>query len=122
MVEVICDTSFLIHIATNRIKNIDNLDTEIGTLNFVIPEVVINELSKLSEKTEKIKQIKCTLNYIKKFKIIPLNGIFADKVILDYISKNRTIVATMDIKLKNKIKSLESSVISIHNQKIILEN
>ena len=122
MVEVICDTSFLIHIATNRITNIDNLDCEIGPLTFVIPEVVINELSKLGEKDEKMKQISCTMNYIKKFKIIPLNGIFADKVILDYISKNRTIVATMDIELKNKIKSFKSSVLSIHNQKIILEN
>ncbi|MGB1428855.1 MAG: twitching motility protein PilT, partial [Nitrosopumilus sp.] len=31
MVEVICDTNFLIHLATRRIKNIDNLDTEIGS-------------------------------------------------------------------------------------------
>ncbi|MEK6817844.1 MAG: twitching motility protein PilT, partial [Thermoproteota archaeon] len=30
MVEVICDTSFLIHLATRRIKNIDNIDVEIG--------------------------------------------------------------------------------------------
>jgi len=29
LVEVICDTNFLIHLATKRIKNIDNLDMEI---------------------------------------------------------------------------------------------
>ena len=47
MVEVICDTNFLIHLATRRIKNIDNLDMEIGSISFIIPEVVKNELIKL---------------------------------------------------------------------------
>ena len=28
MVEIICDTNFLIHLATKRIKNIDNIDVE----------------------------------------------------------------------------------------------
>ena len=53
MVEVICDTSFLIHLATRRIKNIDNLDVEIGSISFVVPEVVKNELMKLQNNPEK---------------------------------------------------------------------
>ena len=54
MVEVICDTNFLIHLATRRIKNIDNLDVEIGQITFVVPEVVKNELSKLAKSPKKI--------------------------------------------------------------------
>ena len=46
MVEVVCDTSFLIHLATKRIKNISTLETEIGPLQFVVPDVVLKNLQK----------------------------------------------------------------------------
>jgi rRNA-processing protein FCF1 len=122
LVEVICDTSFLIHLATNRIKNLDNLDVEIGQITFVVPQVVINELSVLEKKSEKKQDIQSTRNRIKSFKIIPIQGSFADKELLDYVSKNRAIVATMDRELKKQIKNNGSSILSIHNDKIILEN
>ena len=41
---------------------------------------------------------------------------------IDYIKENTSIIATMDRELKNKIKQLGSSILSIHNDKIILEN
>ena len=53
MVEVLCDTNFLIHLATRRIKNIDNLEMEIGSITFIVPEVVKNELTKLQQIPEK---------------------------------------------------------------------
>jgi len=122
LVEVICDTNFLIHLATRRIKNIDNLDVEIGQITFTVPEVVKNELSKLAKNPEKIKDIESTLNYIKNFKIIPINGTFADKELLNYVSNNRVIVATMDKELKKQIKRLGSSIMSFSNNKIVLES
>ena len=66
MVEVICDTNFLIHLATRRIKNIDNLDMEIGSISFIVPEVVKNELIKLQEIPEKNQEVTIALNFIKK--------------------------------------------------------
>ena len=51
-----------------------------------------------------------------------IDGSDADSAILDYIKENRCIVATMDKELKNKIKQSGSSVLSIHNDKIVLEN
>lgn len=122
MAEVICDTSFLIHLATNRIKNLDNLDVEIGQISFVVPQVVKNELLELEKKLEKKQDAQSTLNYIKNFKIIPILGSFADKELIDYVSENRVIVATMDRELKKQIKNNGSSIMSIHNDKIILEN
>ena len=122
MVEVICDTNFLIHLATRRIKNIDNLDTEIGSISFTVPEVVKNELNKLQQIPEKNKEIIITLNFIKNFKIIPINGIYADQELINYVKNNRSIIGTMDKGLKNKIKKLDSSILSIHNDKIILES
>ena len=122
MVEVLCDTNFLIHLATKRIKNIDNLDMEIGSISFVIPEVVKNELIKLQQIPEKSQEIIQTLNFIKKFKIIPINGTYADQELIDYVKNNRSIIGTMDKGLKNKIKKLGSSILSIHNDKIVLES
>ena len=122
MVEVICDTNFLIHLATQRIKNLDNLDIEIGKITFVVPEVVKKELSELSKNPNKSQDIQSTLHYIKNFKTISILGTFADREILDYITINKSIVATMDKELKRKIKKYGSSVMSFSNDKIILES
>ena len=78
MVEVICDTSFLIHLATKRIKNISTFETEIGSLQFVIPDVVINELQNLLKNEKKKYDVSATLDYSKKFKKLPISGKFAD--------------------------------------------
>jgi len=122
LVEVICDTNFLIHLATRRIKNIDNLDVEIGPITFVVPQVVKNELSELLKNPRKTQNIQSTLNYIKNFKIISILGTFADKELLDYVSKNRAIVATMDKELKKQIKNHGSSIMSLSNDRIVLES
>ena len=122
MVEVICDTSFLIHLSTKRIKNIDNLEIEIGSINFVVPQVVKNELYKLQKIPEKKQDVSITLNSIKNFKIIPITGNFADKELLDYVKKNRAIIGTMDKILKKKIKQNGGSVLSFSQDHIILES
>jgi len=122
LVEVICDTNFLINLATRRIKNIDNLDVEIGQITFVVPQVVKNELSELVKNPEKKQDIQSTLNYIKNFKTIPILGTFADKELLNYVSNNKVIVATMDKELKKQIKNHGSSIMSFSNDKIVLES
>jgi len=122
LVEIICDTNFLIHLATRRIKNIDNLDVEIGQITFVVPQVVQNELFELAKNPEKNYDIQSTLNYIKNFKTIPILGTFADKELIDYVSNNKVIVATMDKELKKQIKNLGSSIMSFSNNKIVLES
>ena len=53
---------------------------------------------------------------------IIIDGNDADSAILEHIKENRCIVATMDKELKNKIKQLGGSILSIHNDKIVLEN
>lgn len=122
MVDIICDTNFLIHLATRRIKNIDNLDVEIGQITFVVPQVVKNELFELSKNPKKNQDIQLTLNYIKNLKIIPITGTFADKELLDYVSNNKVIIATMDKELKKQIKNHGSSIMSFSNDRIVLES
>ena len=122
MVEVICDTSFLINLASRRIKNIDNLDVEIGTISFVVPEVVKTELLKLQMIPEKKHNIQKTLDFIKNFKKIPISGSFADKELLEYTKSNKSIIGTMDKELKKQVKQAGGSILSFSNDKIILES
>ena len=122
MVEVISDTSFLIHLATHRITNISDLETEIGNLSFIVPEIVKKELEHLTGDPDKNTTASQTLEYIKNFKTNSITGKTADLGILDFVEKNGGIVATMDRELKSKIKEVGGSVLSIHNDKIVLEN
>ncbi|MBI5146027.1 MAG: twitching motility protein PilT [Thaumarchaeota archaeon] len=122
MVDVICDTSFLIHLATNRIKNLSTIDTEIGNIRFIVPSIVIMELKKLLDDEEKKGAVTLTLDYIKSFPTISLNGSFADAALQSYIKKQGGIVATMDRELKSIIKKLGGSILSISNNKIVLES
>ena len=121
MVKVICDTSFLIHIANTRIKNISSIDVEIGNLEYHVPTVVLSEIQNLTHNEKKDKKSISTLEFIKKFKTIELSGNYADKAISEYVKNNGGIVATMDKELKNKIKEYGGSIISISNDSIILE-
>jgi len=122
LVEVICDTSFLIHLSTKKIKNLSNIETEIGPINFVVPQIVIKELKHLLNDSDKKNISEKTLESIKNFKTNDIDGKTADLGILDFIKKQRGIVATMDQNLKNQIKESGGSVLSMHNDKIVLEN
>ena len=122
LVDIISDTSFLIHLATHRITNISDLETEIGNLSFVVPEIVKKELDHLAEDPDKNTVVLQTLEHIKNFKTNSIIGATADLGILDFVEKNGGIVATMDRELKTKIKDAGGSVLSMHNDKIVLEN
>ena len=122
MVEVICDTSFLIHLSTHKIKNLDSVNTEIGQIQFVVPSTVLNELKKLSKTQKKKQDAITTIEFAQNLKTIEMSGKFADQAIIDHVRNHGGITATMDKELKNKIKKLGGSVMSFSNDKIVLES
>ena len=122
MVEIICDTSFLLHLATKRIKNISNLEIEIGQLKFVVPQVVIKELQKLTNDPNKKQFVLATLDFIKDFKTVSINGKFADESIINHVKEYGGIVGTLDKELKRNIKNLGGSILSFSNDRIVLES
>ena len=95
---------------------------DMGSLTFLIPNVVISELEKLQKSTTKQDDIKKTLDFIKKFKRISIDGIYADKEILNFVKSKKSFVGTMDKDLKKKIKTSGSNVISFHNDYLIIES
>ena len=122
MIEVICDTSFLIHLATKKIKNLDSINVEIGEFQYVIPLVVLNELDRLSKIPDKERDIRKTLEFAHTLKTVPISGKVADYAITEHVKKRGGMVATIDKDLKNKIKRLGGSVMSFSNDKIVLES
>ena len=121
MFEVICDTNFLIHISTRRIKNIDSANSEIGDFQYVVPLVVLNELQRLSTIPDKEQDAKRTLEFVRNLKTILISGRYADDAITEYVKKHGGIVATIDKDLKSKIKNSGGSIMSFSNDKIVLE-
>lgn len=122
MVNVICDTSFLIHLATRRITNIDDLGVDIGQITFVVPLVVKEELAKLKDNPAKEQDILSTLHYIKNFKTVDISGTFADKELIKHASSHHCIIGTMDKQLKRQIKGKGSSIMSFSKNRIVLES
>ena len=108
--------------ATKRIKNIDKIDVEIGSISFVVPKVVQDELNNLKKDNQKKQEILATLDFIKNLKVIPIYGNFADKELIEYIKKQGGIIGTMDKELKKEIKKNGGSIISFSNDMIILES
>jgi len=121
LVKVICDTSFLIHLANHQIKNLASLDTDIGEIQFLVPDIVLSELNHLAKKEQKTKEATTTIQYIKNFQTIKIGGSFADDSILSHVKKEGGVIATIDKDLKYKIKNHGGSVISIANNRIVLE-
>ena len=122
MIDVICDTSFLIHLATKKIKNLDSINVEIGEFQYVIPLVVLDELERLSKIPDKEQDIRKTLEFVRTLKTVPISGKVADYGLTEHIKKHGGIVATIDKDLKNKIKRLGGSIMSFSNDKIVLES
>ena len=108
--------------ATRRINNFDRDLLDLGSVTFLVPNVVFYELIHLEKIPHKQNDIKKTLEFIKKFKRISINGIYADKEILNFVKSKKSFVGTMDKELKKKIKVLGSSIISFHNNNFVLEN
>ena len=122
MVEVICDTSFLIHLSTQKIKNLDSVNTEIGQIQFVVPSVVLSELERLSKTQDKKQDATTTLELAQNLKTIEMSGKFADQAIIERLRKRGGIIATLDSELKNKIKGLGGSVMSFSSDNNVLES
>jgi rRNA-processing protein FCF1 len=131
LVEVICDTSFLIHLATKQTRNIDSINIEIGQIEFVVPLVVLSELKELTKRSTKYRSDNAkfqsknavkTLEFARNLKTISISGTYADKEIIKHVKKHGGIIGCMDKELKSRIKHLGGSIMSFSNNRIVLES
>lgn len=121
MADVICDTSFLIHMATRQVRNIDRLGQEIGQITFVVPQIVREELEKLSKDDTKRADAQQTLKFVSRLPTMDIGDLTADEALAKYAVGRRVIVATMDRQLKRRLKANGCTVMSFSNDNIVLE-
>jgi rRNA-processing protein FCF1 len=122
---ILCDTSFLMVLVTKPIKLVDNLVMQYGKINFLIPEVVIEELKNLvNNRSYKSSQsAKTILKLTKKFEIINTKRLnYTDDSILDYAINYKCAVATMDKNLIQRLISSKVIVFSLRNNKLLNVN
>lgn len=122
---ILCDTSFLMVLVTKPVKLLDNIVIQYGKINFLIPDVVIDELENLvNNPTYKISQnAKTVLEVTKRFEIINTKKLnYADDSIVDYALNYKCAVATMDKNLIQRLISSKVMVFSLRNNKLLIIN
>lgn len=122
---ILCDTSFLMVLVTKPVKLLDNIVIQYGKINFLIPDVVIDELVNLvNNPTYKTSQnAKTVLEVTKRFEIINTKRLnYADDSIVDYALNYKCAVATMDKNLIQRLISSKVMVFSLRNNKLLIMN
>ena len=125
MINIILDTSFLIALVTKPIKLLEDIIINYGKINFLIPDIVIEELHKITNrKSYKISQIARTaLEIAKQFEIVNTKKLrYPDDSLLDYAISYNCAIATVDKNLIKRSLSEKIMVFSLKNNKIIINN
>ena len=119
--EVICDTSFLMRMASGRIRNMDDVRFEVGPLEWVVPAVVMAELERLAGTTSKGHDAAKAMRLAEGMRRMEMPGGYADRSILNHVRTKGGYVATIDRNLKVDVKSAGGHVVSLHDDCIVLE-
>ena len=122
---ILCDTSFLMVLVTKPIKLLDNMVMQYGKINFLIPDLVIEELKNLVKNPSYKSSLnaKTVLEITKKFEIITTKKLsYTDDSILDYAINYKCAVATMDKNLIQRLLSSQVLVFSLRNNKLLIMN
>lgn len=122
---ILCDTSFLMVLVTKPIKLLDSIVIEYGKINFLIPDVVIEELRKLVHNPSYKSSLsaKTVLEITKKFEIINTKKLnYTDDSIIDYAINYKCAVATMDKNLIQRLISSKVMVFSLRSNKLLIMN
>lgn len=122
---ILCDTSFLMVLVTKPVKLLDNIVNQYGKINFLIPDLVIEEIKTLVYNPSYKSSIsaKTLLEITKKFEIITTKKLsYTDDSILDYAINHKCAVATMDKNLIRRLVSSKVLVFSLRNNKLLIMN
>ena len=112
-------------LVTKPVKLLDNIVNQYGKINFLIPDLVIEELKTLANNPSYKSSIsaKTLLEITKKFEIITTKKLnYTDDSILDYAIKYNCAVATMDKNLIQRLVSSKVLVFTLRNNKLLIMN
>lgn len=61
------------------------------------------------------------MEIIKDFEKLHISGESVDDALVSYVKNNGGIIATIDMELKRRIKNSGGTILSVYNDKIVLE-
>lgn len=124
--EVICDTSFMMVLGSNPLRNIESIESFLGSLHFTVPNIVADELRQLERHSgpKRSRMARAALSLIgSKFNLISLPpSKYADDAIIKYSRCYNCAVATIDRELKSRLIKNKVLVITLRENKLIIGN
>jgi uncharacterized protein len=120
--DILCDTSFLIILVSAPIKQADIVEIHFGKLNFLVPDIVIDELKHLEKragpKRSKLASTAIEISY-SKFKIVKIfKSEYVDKSLIEYAVSHGCAIATIDRGLRMQCIANNIPVITFSRNKL----
>jgi hypothetical protein len=124
--EILCDTSFLMVLVSKPIKQVAKIESQLGRLDFLVPDIVEGELERLAEKAgpKRSTLAKTALELAKaKFrKVTVAKARHVDDSIIEYATKSKCAVATIDTNLRRRLIANEVLVLTLSRDRLIVAN
>jgi rRNA-processing protein FCF1 len=124
--QVLCDTSFLMVLVSKPIKQVPRIESELGRLDFLVPDIVIGELDRLAHKAgpKRATLAKTAMELTAaKFKQVKVaHAAHVDDSIVEYALRNKCAVATIDTNLRRRLIASEVLVLTLSRDRLIVAN
>ena len=124
--QVLCDTSFLMVLVQKPIKRVAKIESQLGRLDFLVPDIVEGELERLAQNAgpKRSRLAKTALELAKaKFKTVAVAPAkHVDDSIIEYAMAQKCAVATIDTNLRRRLIANLVLVLSLSEDNFIVAN
>ena len=124
--QVLCDTSFLMVLVSKPIKRVAKIESQLGRLDFLVPDIVEGELERLAQNAgpKRSRLAKTALELAKaKFKTVAVAPAkHVDDSIIEYAMAQKCAVATIDTNLRRRLIANQVLVLSLSEDNFIVAN
>ena len=124
--QVLCDTSFLMVLVSKPIKQLTKIESQLGRLDFLVPDIVECELERLAENAgPKRSGIARTALEIAraKLRIVTVTPAkYVDDSIVEYAMEQKCSVATIDLNLRRRLIANGVLVLTLSKDNLIVAN
>ena len=124
--KVLCDTSFLIVLVSKPIKQLAKIESQLGRLDFLVPDIVKRELENLMENKgpKRSRLAKTALEVARaSFRTVAVGPAkHVDDAIIEYAIENKCAVATIDTNLRRRLIANEVLVLTLSRDRLVIAN
>jgi rRNA-processing protein FCF1 len=124
--QILCDTSFLMVLVSKPLKRVAKIESQLGRLDFLVPDIVEAELERLAQNAgpKRSRLAKTALEIAKsqlpKVHVLPARHV--DDSIIEYAMTQKCAVATIDTNLRRRLIANKVLVISLSKDNLIIAN